>query len=80
MSRTKVAHKAGSRRSGDYGQPDGASKPYIRPMSDADKRDISAWWRSLTWIQKRRIMEIGSRLPPAILADNMEHARALLTR
>ena len=49
-------------------------------MSDADKRDIAAWWRSLTWIQKRRIMEIGSRLPPAILADNMEHARALLTR
>ena len=49
-------------------------------MSDADKRDITDWWRSLTWIQKRRIMEIGSRLPPAILADNMEHARALLTR
>ena len=80
MSRPKIAGRARSRRGADCGQPDGASKPYIRPMSDADKRDITAWWRSLTWIQKRRIMEIGSRLPPAILADNMEHARALLTR
>ena len=49
-------------------------------MSDADKRDISAWWRSLTWIQKRRIMEIGSRLSPLVLADNLEHARALSGR
>ena len=60
--------------------PSMTPKPYARPMSLAAKRDINAWWRSLTWIQKRRIMEIGSRLPPAILADNMEHARALLTR
>lgn len=60
--------------------PSMTPKPYIRPISLAAKRDISAWWRSLTWIQKRRIMGIGSRLPPAILADNMEHARALLTR
>ena len=77
MIRAKVAGEARSGRGGDCGQPDGASKPYIRPMSDADKRDISAWWRSLTWIQKRRIMEIGSRLSPVILADNIEHARSL---
>lgn len=80
MSRPKVACKAGSRRSGDCAQTDGASQPYIRPLSDADKRDISAWWRSLTWVQKRRIMEIGSHLSPVILADSIEHARALLTR
>ena len=80
MRRPKVAHKAGSRRSGDCGQADEAGKPYIRPISLAAERDINAWWRSLTWVQKRRIMEIGSRLSPAILADNMEHARALLTR
>ena len=80
MIRAKVAGEARSGRGGDFARPRGDTQPYIRPMSDADKRGITAWWRSLTWIQKRRIMEIGSRLPPAILADNMEHARALLTR
>lgn len=80
MSRTKIAGKARSRRGGDSAQPRGDTQPYIRPMSDADKRDISAWWRSLTWIQKRRIMEIGSRLSPLVLADNLEHARALSGR
>ena len=49
-------------------------------MTNADKRVISTWWRSLTWIQKRRIMEIGSRLSPLILADNIEHMRAIARR
>jgi hypothetical protein len=49
-------------------------------MSLADKRDINAWWRSLTWVQKRRIMEIGSKLSPTILADNIEHMRAIARR
>lgn len=60
--------------------PSPESKPYIRPISLAAKRDINAWWRSLTWVQKRRIMEIGSRLPPVMLADNIEHVRALTRR
>ncbi len=80
MSRTKVAGKARSGLGGDSAQPDEAGKPYIRPMSDADKRDISAWWRSLTWVQKRRIMEIGSKLSPTILADNIEHMCAIARR
>lgn len=49
----------------------------IRPFTRADKRRIDGWWASLNWVQKRRIMEIGSRLPPAILADNIEHAKQL---
>ena len=61
-------------------QPHNDTEPYIRPMTNADKRVISTWWRSLTWIQKRRIMEIGSRLSPLSLADNIEHMRAIARR
>ena len=60
--------------------PSMTPKPCIRPISLAAKRDINAWWRSLTWVQKRRIMEIGSKLSPTILADNIEHMRAIARR
>ena len=60
--------------------PSTTPKPYVRPISLAAKRDINAWWRSLTWVQKRRIMEIGSKLSPTILADNIEHMCAIARR
>lgn len=46
----------------------------IRPFTRADKRRIEAWWTSLTWVQKRRVMEICSTLSPLVLADSVEHA------
>ncbi len=49
----------------------------IRPFSSADKRQINAWWKSLTWVQKRRVREICSRMSPLVLADSVEHARQM---
>jgi hypothetical protein len=49
----------------------------IRPFSSADKLQINAWWESLTWVQKRRVMEICSRMSPMVLADSVEHARQI---
>ena len=49
----------------------------IRPMSRSDKRRIEGWWAGLDWIRKRRVMEICSRLPPSIMADNIEHMKQM---
>ncbi len=52
----------------------------IRPMSRSDKRYIEAWWASLDWIKKRRVMEICSQLSPSIMADNIEHMKQMRGR
>lgn len=49
----------------------------VRPLNRADKRRIDAWWASLNWVQKRRAMEICSRLPASCMADSIEHAKQL---